>query len=219
MIVSTLLSDTLHHECEENPAFARDSAEIRGSLAVRESEHGPNGHLACDRESQTFVIAAVIAMDVDRPSRPGKLGPSAREDGSMCEAASPREERNEARGWKCVRKRKREGRGRPSWDIRALSATHSAWTGFRLQNPAARSSSRSRSTAAGECSCLFSLKREGTSWRWRATVRLATMAAMATRLTPKVRIAPPAWRMGRGASGEAPRTIRARCVPISPSSQ
>jgi len=56
------------------------------------------------------------------------------------------------------------------------------------QNPAARSCSRSRSTAAGECSERLPLSRTGMSWRWRARVRLATMAATATRLTPKVRI-------------------------------
>jgi hypothetical protein len=83
------------------------------------------------------------------------------------------------------------------------------------QNPAARSPSRSSSAAAGECSGLFSLKREGTSWRCLATVRLATMAAMATRLTPKVRIRASRVEDGSGASGEAPRARQASCVPVS----
>lgn len=68
------------------------------------------------------------------------------------------------------------------------------------QNPAARSCSRSRSTAAGECSERLPLSRTGMSWRWRARVRLATMAATATRLTPKVRIS----RLRVGSSNGAP---------------
>lgn len=87
--------------------------------------------------------------------------------------------------------------------------------GSHPQNPAARSSSRSRPTAAGECSGLFSLNRKGVSWRCRATVRLATMAAMATRLTPKVRISASRVEGGNGASAEAPHARKASCVPIA----
>lgn len=74
------------------------------------------------------------------------------------------------------------------------------------QNPAARSCSRSRSTAAGECSVRLPPLRAGTSWRWRARVRLATMAATATRLTPKVRIS----RLPRGWCGRRPGEERHR---------
>lgn len=76
-------------------------------------------------------------------------------------------------------------------------------SGRRPHRPAARS--WSRSTAAGECSALFPFSRAGSSWR-RATVRVATMAAMATRLTPKVRISASRGvgtrRLGRAACDE-----------------
>jgi hypothetical protein len=77
------------------------------------------------------------------------------------------------------------------------------WSALRCHSPAVLS--WSRSTAAGEVSGLFSLARSGCSCSWRATVRLATIAAMATRLTPKVRIGPP-YGGETGASIAAPRS-------------
>jgi hypothetical protein len=80
------------------------------------------------------------------------------------------------------------GRGRPEWDIRAPRSERCTYP-RAAYIPAARSWSRSSRDGVGECCGRFSPSGAGAaSWRWRATVRLATMAAMAMRLTPKVRI-------------------------------
>lgn len=86
--------------------------------------------------------------------------------------------------------------------------------------PAARSWSRSRRDVVGECCGRFSPSGAGaSSWRCRATVRLATMAAMAMRLTPKVRISPPhlegSWRAVRcdRATGVADSVPNDRSLP------
>jgi hypothetical protein len=94
--------------------------------------------------------------------------------------------------------RGRPGKGHPRPVIGALFRTRSA-----AYMPAARSWSRSRRDVVGECCGRFSPSGAGaSSWRCRATVRLATMAAMAMRLTPKVRISPPIWKV-RGARSDA----------------
>jgi hypothetical protein len=121
-------------------------------------------------------------------------------------ASGPREVERERTGTRCCRcgtlfvtdadARWREGRndrgarttrlGHPRPAIGALFRTRAA-----VYMPAARSWSRSRRDVAGECCGRFSPSGAGaSSWRCRATVRLATMAAMAMRLTPKVRISP-----------------------------
>lgn len=88
-------------------------------------------------------------------------------------------------------------KGHPRPVIGALFRTRAA-----AYMPAARSWSRSRRDVGGECCGRFSPSGAGaSSWRCLATVRLATMAAMAMRLTPKVRISPPIWKVRGAPSG------------------
>lgn len=225
--MSTPLNESARRGCRIIAGFAGDSPRLAKGFVAPRSEHDPNiaktRGIPSNRSSLLIPLQAVESQmsfhgGWDRHATAPSFAPPGRENagwvmevktrkGLPRDDGGGRDDPNEA------------GTNVPVGTFVPGVLPRAPRTGCRIQNPAARSCSRSRSTAAGECSGLFSLKREGISWRCLATVRLATMAAMATRLTPKVRISASRVEDGSSASAEAPLTRQAVCVPASCSKQ